>query len=162
MRRVKGFQYLSQSCLGMRILFFFMDTPSKQYNSSFINQNCWSARGSTCLKLGKLFWMFSINAWHFLSVAAVAIILSHITALTFVSCAYADIIEACMACSICWAVSLVAALISVGDPQCLEVQLGGTCLMQNLYINDCSLKSNKWGFFIFSRTWSENIFTSGW
>ena len=73
------------------------------------------------------------------------------------SCSYADIIDACIARSICWVMSILVTPLCFGDAGYLEVQSAaafsfpGTCLMWNLYINERSLKVSRRGFSIFSR-----------
>ena len=91
----------AQSCLSIRILFSFMGTPSRQYNWSAIDQNCWIFSGSSWRDLGNQFCMYSANVQHSSSVAAAAMILSQVMALSLGSCSYADIIDACIARSIC-------------------------------------------------------------
>ena len=135
-----------------------MGTPSRQYNWSAIDQNCRIFYGSSWCNLRNLFCMYSANAQHSLSVAVAATILSQVMALNLGSCFYTDIIDACIARSICWVVSILITLLGFGDTGYLEVQSGvafsfpGMCLMWNLYINEHSLKVNRRGFLIFSRT----------
>ena len=145
-----------------------MGTPSRQYNWSAIDQNCRIFDGSSWRDLGNPFCMYTANARHSSSVAAAATILSQVMALSLGSCSYADIIDACITQLICWVVSILVIPLGFGDAGYLEVHsvaafsFPGTCLMWNLYINERSLKVNRRGFFIFSMTWSENIFTSVW
>ena len=144
----------ARSCLGIRILFSFMGTPSRHYNWSVIDQNCWIFDGSLWRDLGNPFCMYSANARHSLSVASTATILSQVMALSLGSSSYADII----ARLICWVMSILVTPLGFGDAGYLEVQSGAafsfprTCLMWNLYINERSSKVNKRGFLIFSRT----------
>ena len=158
----------ARSCLGIRILFSFMGTPSRQYNWSAIDQNCWIFDGSSWCDLGNPFCMYSANARHSSSVTAAATILSQVMALSLGSYSYADIIDAYIARSICWVMSILVTSLGFGDAGYLEVQSGaafsfpGMCLTWNLYINERYLKVNRREFLIFSRTWSENILTSGW
>ena len=82
--------------------------------------------------------------------------------------AYVAMIDACIFQLIYWIVSMIVAPMCSDNVGYLEYNqvwrwvFSGMCFIQNMYMNNFSLKANRWVFFMFSRTWSENIFTSGW
>ena len=161
---------LALNCYGIRILSPFMGTSSRQYNWSAISQNWWIFGSSLWYDFENQSWIYVASIWHFslAAVAAAILILSQVMVRNLGSWAYVALIDACIFRSICWMVLMVVALLCSNNVRCLEVQSGivlsfpGMCFIWNLYINDLSLKSNRRGFFMVSRIWSENIFISDW
>lgn len=111
------------SYLGIKILFSFIDTPTRQCNWFPINQNCWIFGGTLWCDSRNLFWMYPANIQHSPSVAAATMTLSQVIALSLGLCAYADTTDALMALSICWVVLLVIAPMCFGDTGYLECSI---------------------------------------
>ena len=97
--------------------------------------------------------MYVTSVQHSTLVAVTAMILSQVVAHSLRSFVYAVMIDACIFRSICWMVSMVIALLCSGNVGYLESHSGvalsfpRTCLIRNLFINDCSLKVNRRGYF---------------
>ena len=137
-------------------------TPFKQYNSSRMGQKPRTMGGRSLSDLGEPFWITCAMVWHSSSVVAAATIFSHVIAFNFGSLLYIDVKAAFSVVSTIWTGLSRGVPAGYREAQSgAKLSFPGAMFYLGLYISILSLKYNRWGFLIFSRSWSENSFTSG-